>query len=172
MLTFFSIYHVLYFIQECAEYNLLLAFIPWTIYFFFNVLTNKSWKNIILFIVFSILPIYSQYGAAFAILPMLLLVFLDTTLSKDWYSLKKILIGYNDLATTNPKLASEWNYDKNDDLKPEDFTANSEKKVWWKCEKGHEWQATIASRNHGRGCPICYKEKRKQKNNKGENFEE
>lgn len=94
MLTFFSIYHVLYFIQECAEYNLLLAFIPWTIYFFFNVLTNKSWKSIILFIVFSILPIYSQYGAAFAILPMLLLVFIDTILSKDWYSLKKILIGY------------------------------------------------------------------------------
>ncbi|MBR3864711.1 MAG: hypothetical protein IKJ19_06350 [Clostridia bacterium] len=68
---------------------------------------------------------------------------------------KKILIGYNDLATTNPKLASEWNYDKNDDLKPEDFTANSEKKVWWKCDKGHVWQATIASRNSGKGCPYC-----------------
>ena len=67
----------------------------------------------------------------------------------------KILIGYNDLATTNPKLASEWNYDKNDYLKPEDFTANSEKKVWWKCDKGHVWQATIASRNSGKGCPYC-----------------
>ena len=61
----------------------------------------------------------------------------------------------NDLATINPKLVKEWNYEKNGDLKPEDFTANSHKKVWWKCEKGHEWQATIANRNNGTGCPYC-----------------
>lgn len=94
MFAFFSIYHVLYYIQECAEYILLLAFIPWTVYFFLHVLANKSWKNIILFIVFSILPIYSQYGAAFAVIPMLLLVFIDTVFSKDWNSLKKLSIGY------------------------------------------------------------------------------
>ena len=68
---------------------------------------------------------------------------------------QKILRGYNDLATINPKLASEWNYEKNGNLKPEDFTANSGKKVWWKCEKGHEWEATIVNRNRGRGCPYC-----------------
>ncbi|MBQ2723724.1 MAG: hypothetical protein IJF72_03640, partial [Clostridia bacterium] len=79
---------------------------------------------------------------------------------------KKVLIGYNDLATINPKLAKEWNYESNGALKPEEFTANSNKKVWWKCDKGHEWQATIASRNAGRGCPYCYKEKRKKKNEK------
>lgn len=94
MLAFFSTYQVLYFIQECAEYNLLLAFIPWTIYFFFRVLEKKSWKNIILFIVFSILPVYSQYGAVFIVAPMLLLVFVDTVISKDWCSLKKLSIGY------------------------------------------------------------------------------
>ena len=68
----------------------------------------------------------------------------------------------NDLTTTNPKLASEWNYDKNGDLKPEDFTANSGKKVWWKCAKGHEWQATVGHRNRGRGCPYCAGRKMKQ----------
>ncbi|MBQ4098956.1 MAG: hypothetical protein IJC87_02375 [Clostridia bacterium] len=68
---------------------------------------------------------------------------------------KKVLKGYNDLATINPKLASEWNYGKNRNLKPEDFTANSGKKVWWKCSKGHEWQATIDTRNKGTGCPYC-----------------
>ena len=68
---------------------------------------------------------------------------------------KKILIGFNDLATINHKLVSEWNYEKNGDLKPEDFTAGSEKKVWWKCNKGHEWQSTIANRNKGSGCPYC-----------------
>ena len=70
--------------------------------------------------------------------------------------------GENDLATINPKLASEWNYKKNGNLKPEDFTANSGKKVWWKCAKGHEWQATIANRNNGSGCPYCSGRKKKQ----------
>ena len=77
---------------------------------------------------------------------------------------KKVLKGYNDFVTINPKLAGEWNYEKNANLRPEDFTANSGEKVWWKCIKGHEWQAEIRSRNKGSGCPICYKEKRKKKN--------
>ena len=68
---------------------------------------------------------------------------------------QKVLEGYNDLATRNSKLANEWNYEKNGDLKPEDFTVGSEKKVWWKCNKGHEWQAKINNRNNGRGCPYC-----------------
>ena len=70
---------------------------------------------------------------------------------------QKILKGLNDLSTINPNLASEWNYEKNGDLKPEDFMAGSGKKVWWKCSKGHEWQATINNRNKGRGCPYCYR---------------
>jgi hypothetical protein len=52
-------------------------------------------------------------------------------------------------------LAKEWNYEKNNILTPKDVTPNSGKKVWWKCNKGHEWQATIASRNSGCGCPYC-----------------
>ncbi|MBR2498404.1 MAG: hypothetical protein IKB67_01690 [Clostridia bacterium] len=68
---------------------------------------------------------------------------------------KKVLSGYNDLVTVNPKLASEWNYGRNGSLRPEEFTANSGVKVWWKCYKGHEWQSTIAHRNNGRGCPYC-----------------
>ncbi len=71
----------------------------------------------------------------------------------------QVLKGYNDLATTNSKLAKEWNYEKNGNLKPEIVTAGSNKKVWWKCAKGHEWQASIASRNFGRDCPICTSER-------------
>ena len=63
--------------------------------------------------------------------------------------------GKNDLLTINPKLASEWNYERNGNLIPEDYMPNSNKKVWWKCKKGHEWQAVIASRNSGHGCPYC-----------------
>ena len=72
---------------------------------------------------------------------------------------KKVLKGYNDLQTVNPTLAKEWNYEKNDNLKPELFTANSDKKVWWKCSKSHEWQATIGNRNKGTGCPYCTNQK-------------
>ena len=68
---------------------------------------------------------------------------------------KVILVGYNDLATVNPKLASEWNPIKNANLTPETVAANSNKIVWWKCCKGHEWTAKINDRNKGRGCPIC-----------------
>ena len=71
----------------------------------------------------------------------------------------QVLIGYNDLSTINPKLASEWDYEKNGVLTPKDFTIGSGKKVWWKCEKGHEWKATIVDRNAGKGCPICANKK-------------
>ena len=64
------------------------------------------------------------------------------------------------MQTLNPVLASEWNYEKNNDLTPADVMLNSGKKVWWKCSKGHEWQATIDSRNRGNGCPKCYKERK------------
>ena len=76
---------------------------------------------------------------------------------------QKVLKGYNDLQTINPVLATEWHYEKNNDLRPTDVTANSGQKVWWKCKKGHEWQAVIQNRTNGRGCPYCYKEKRKRK---------
>ena len=35
------------------------------------------------------------------------------------------------------------------------FSSGSSKKVWWICEKGHEWQATIANRKNGNNCPYC-----------------
>ncbi len=63
--------------------------------------------------------------------------------------------GENDLATANPSLASKWHPTKNGDLLPNMVLPNSSKKVWWKCEKGHEWQAVISSRNIGSGCPYC-----------------
>lgn len=73
---------------------------------------------------------------------------------------RKLLVGFNDLKTKNPKLAEDWNYQKNTSLSPQDVMAGSSKKVWWKCSIcGHEWQAVISSRNKGRGCPQCSLEK-------------
>ena len=75
-------------------------------------------------------------------------------------SSRLVLIGYNDLQTANPSLAKEWNFEKNNGLTPTDVLPNSNKKVWWRCNKGHEWQATINSRNKGVGCPICNSERK------------
>ena len=55
----------------------------------------------------------------------------------------------------NKKLINEWNIEKNIDIDINTITVGSGKKVWWKCEKGHEWQATIGHRMNGRNCPIC-----------------
>lgn len=41
--------------------------------------------------------------------------------------------------------------------------SNSGTKVWWRCNQGHEWQATIANRNYGTGCPECYKKQKGQR---------
>ena len=62
---------------------------------------------------------------------------------------KKILIDYNDLQTTNPELASEWHPMKNGDLTPTGVIIGSHNKVWWKCKKGHEWNAGVSRRKRG-----------------------
>ncbi len=69
---------------------------------------------------------------------------------------KKVLEGFNDLATINPKIAGEWNHERNGELTPNGVTVGSEKKVWWKCKLGHEWQASVENRAiKGNACPYC-----------------
>lgn len=66
--------------------------------------------------------------------------------------------GKNDLATLRSDLTAEWDYERNGELRPEQFVIGSERKVWWKCARcGQSWQATIASRTrpNGTGCPYC-----------------
>lgn len=69
---------------------------------------------------------------------------------------KQVLPGFNDLLTTNPTLAAEWDYDNNNGKTPRDYTRGSHFKAWWKCSKcGYSWQATIHARNRGTNCPVC-----------------
>ena len=68
----------------------------------------------------------------------------------------KPIIGQNDLGTLNPELAKQWHPTKNEDLLPQQVTPGSKKKVWWQCEKGHEWQTSIGHRTRGNGCPYCH----------------
>ena len=57
----------------------------------------------------------------------------------------------------NAELMAEWNWEKNNELKldPKTLTIGNNKKAWWKCSKGHEWQTSVVNRNKGSGCPYC-----------------
>ncbi len=68
----------------------------------------------------------------------------------------------NCLATTHPEIAKQWHPIKNGNLTPYGVTAGSHKKVWWKCEKGHEWKSYINNRTNKylfRGCLVCNESK-------------
>jgi hypothetical protein len=55
-----------------------------------------------------------------------------------------------------PEISGEWNQQKNEPLLPEYYSPGSGQKVWWLCEKDHEWQATIKNRTKKHsGCPQC-----------------
>ena len=66
---------------------------------------------------------------------------------------RKILKGFNDLEALYPEIASEWS-DRNT-VRPNEVSVKSNKTVWWKCGMGHEWEAKIADRTDGHGCPFC-----------------
>jgi len=64
---------------------------------------------------------------------------------------KKVLVGFNDLATTHPELAMqafEWD--------PTTVVAGMKAGRAWRCEKGHTWAASVYNRARvGAGCPYC-----------------
>ena len=62
--------------------------------------------------------------------------------------------GETDLATVHPHLVKMWS--PRNKLLPTEVTAASHKKVWWICDKGHEWEAQIDTITvMGCGCPYC-----------------
>ena len=70
---------------------------------------------------------------------------------------RKVLKGYNDLQSTYPALANEWDYENNGDLLPDEVVYGSGKRVWWKCPRcQHKWIASIVNRTSKKsGCSKC-----------------
>jgi hypothetical protein len=69
---------------------------------------------------------------------------------------RKVLSGFNDLATTHPELSKEadgWN--------PTVVSAGSNKKFDWICREGHRWNATLNNRTgkNSAGCAVCTNKK-------------
>ncbi len=60
------------------------------------------------------------------------------------------------LAVRHPGLVSELHPTRNPGLDPLQLGAGSSRKVWWICHTcGHEWEAVVANRARGNGCPPC-----------------
>ena len=68
---------------------------------------------------------------------------------------RRVVAGVNDFASKYPLLVLQWHPTKNLPMAPENVFPGSTKRYWWKCEKGHEWRAGVASRASGAGCPYC-----------------
>eukprot|EP00128_Syssomonas_multiformis_P014361 Colp12_sorted_trinity150504_noHs@3487 len=70
-------------------------------------------------------------------------------------------IGGTSFASKCPELAAEWHPYLNGDLKPEQVTWKSSKKIWWQCSKNstHIWKSSVISRSHREcGCNACFLE--------------
>lgn len=65
---------------------------------------------------------------------------------------KRVLAGFNDIASLFPDLAQQA-----DGWDPSAITAGSRKKLFWKCDKGHQWEAVVHTRKPptSAGCPFC-----------------
>ena len=73
---------------------------------------------------------------------------------------KVVVKGINDLATLEPELAREWDFENNDGKTPDQFTRGSKARINWICPKGHRWSAAIKDRTTNQsGCPYCANKK-------------
>jgi len=80
---------------------------------------------------------------------------------KQWKQTKaqKLLEKEGALSQTHPYLASQWDYEKNKGLTPDEITYHYSYKVHWICERGHKWEAPVNRRaTRFSGCPQCSKE--------------
>jgi hypothetical protein len=58
----------------------------------------------------------------------------------------------------------EWDYEKNNNITPDDVLAYTNEQYWWKCGAcGCEWLASPDSRSQGSGCPECARSRNKSK---------
>ena len=67
---------------------------------------------------------------------------------------KKVLQGFNDLATMKPDLMKDWDYEANE-IKPTEITGGSGKNIHWKCHIcGYKWSSTLSCHKTP-GCVHC-----------------
>lgn len=85
---------------------------------------------------------------------------------------KKVLTGFNDLATKYPEIAKEWDVEKNS-IKPSEVLPGSNHKYWWICPICNKSYLTSPShRKSGSSCPKCgHKRTNESKNRRVKNLD-
>lgn len=66
---------------------------------------------------------------------------------------KKVWSGENDFETQFPHLAETWDHERNE-TSPSEVAVSSQKKFWWRCEKGHSWLMAPGERRT-QNCAVC-----------------
>lgn len=78
---------------------------------------------------------------------------------------KVVIPGWTDLATCNPDIAEEWDYEKNGNLTPSDITANSNGTYWFLCRScGASYKSYPGAKEPL--CMGCMRKARGRKNGK------
>ena len=85
-------YQWVYCIQECSEYAIMLFFLFFAIYEYILCIDKFSFPKMWLFILTCIGAVYSQYGAGFVVVPLLVLFFYKTVLCKEYSSKTKRMV--------------------------------------------------------------------------------
>lgn len=62
---------------------------------------------------------------------------------------------FRSILETDPYVACQWDYQKNGEKKPKDYSRGQNVKMWWLCDFNHSYLASIPNRVKGRGCPTC-----------------
>ena len=74
----------------------------------------------------------------------------------------RLLVGFNDLETTNPEVLELWDYELNTVL-PQEVSANSVTKVWWSCSKcGYTYERAICRQIQLGECLGCERKKHEE----------
>ena len=74
---------------------------------------------------------------------------------------QNIMSGYisrrkeNNLTQKAPELISEWHPSRNGAITPDLVSVTANKRYWWMCSKGHEWQSSVHNRMKRNNCPYC-----------------
>ncbi len=67
----------------------------------------------------------------------------------------RVEAGFNDFASACPDLIQFWDFEKNE-IRPDEVTRESHKKVWWTCPQRHSYKMTVHKKvSRNAGCPVC-----------------
>lgn len=84
---------IAFYAMECAEYNLMVCFISWDLYFAIRFLKQEDIYSIIGFFCLSSLAVYSQYGAAFLVIGLWVILLYDILKKRNYVLAKGFFIG-------------------------------------------------------------------------------